>query len=157
MNKTILFATFCIFGFTTLGNTQVPISFRSNALGGIIDDDLDLIYDPIELRFVGRTDTLSGNGIYDIGESFTDFGNGVYDEGEPFIDFGNGVYDEGEVYIDKVEIDNFKANLKTGFQYAINNNMILTFGLDYLVFSDNLNSSNGKSEFKSKIQFKYQF
>ncbi|RMG20286.1 MAG: hypothetical protein D6732_28770 [Methanobacteriota archaeon] len=31
---------------------QEPISFRSQALGGIINDDLDLIYDPIELRFV---------------------------------------------------------------------------------------------------------
>ncbi len=29
-----------------------PLSFRSQALGGIIKDDLDLIYDPIELRFV---------------------------------------------------------------------------------------------------------
>ena len=115
MNKTILFATFCIFGFTTLGNTQVPISFRSNALGGIIDDDLDLIYDPIELRFVGRTDTLSGNGIYDIGEVYSDLGNNVwdvgelyeekngnmwYDIGEPFEDLGNGIYDEGEPFED---------------------------------------------------------
>jgi hypothetical protein len=31
---------------------QEPVSFRSQALGGIISDDLDLIYDPIELRFV---------------------------------------------------------------------------------------------------------
>ncbi len=29
-----------------------PVSFRSQALGGVIYDDLDLIYDPIELRFV---------------------------------------------------------------------------------------------------------
>lgn len=29
-----------------------PISFRSQALGGTIFDDLDLVYDPIELRFV---------------------------------------------------------------------------------------------------------
>lgn len=32
--------------------TQEPVSFRSQALGGIISDDLDLVYDPIELRFV---------------------------------------------------------------------------------------------------------
>ncbi|MCK5033253.1 MAG: hypothetical protein KAS18_06450 [Calditrichia bacterium] len=31
---------------------QEPISFRSQALGGIVYDDLDLIYDPIQLRFV---------------------------------------------------------------------------------------------------------
>jgi hypothetical protein len=29
-----------------------PVSFRSQALGGAIFDDLDLVYDPIELRFV---------------------------------------------------------------------------------------------------------
>ena len=41
-----------VLGLAIFGNAQEPISFRSNALGGIIDDDLDLIYDPIELRFV---------------------------------------------------------------------------------------------------------
>ena len=41
-----------MFGFSMIVNAQEPISFRSNALGGIIDDDLDLIYDPIELQFV---------------------------------------------------------------------------------------------------------
>ncbi len=34
-----------------MGQTN-PQSFRSQALGGTIDDDLDLVYDPIELRFV---------------------------------------------------------------------------------------------------------
>ncbi|MDI6802400.1 MAG: hypothetical protein QME58_00960 [Bacteroidota bacterium] len=36
-------------------NSQEPLSFRNKALGGIVSDNLDLIYDPIELRFV---DTL---------------------------------------------------------------------------------------------------
>ena len=35
----------------TMGTTP-PVSFRSQALGGVIYDDLDLIYDPIELSFV---------------------------------------------------------------------------------------------------------
>jgi len=35
----------------TMG-TITPVSFRSQALGGVIYDDLDLIYDPIELSFV---------------------------------------------------------------------------------------------------------
>ena len=52
MNKTILLATIFILGLSTVANTQEPISFRSNALGGIIEDDLDLVYDPIELQFV---------------------------------------------------------------------------------------------------------
>jgi len=34
---------------------QEPQSFRAQALGGIVSDDLDLIYDPIELSFVGGT------------------------------------------------------------------------------------------------------
>ena len=38
--------------FTISLNAQEPLSFRSNALGGVISDDLDLVYDPIELRFV---------------------------------------------------------------------------------------------------------
>jgi len=33
-------------------STENVLSFRSQALGGIILDDLDLIYDPIELKFV---------------------------------------------------------------------------------------------------------
>lgn len=33
-------------------NENEPVSFRSLSTGGIINDDLDLVYDPIELRFV---------------------------------------------------------------------------------------------------------
>ena len=35
-----------------VGTLEGPESFRSQALGGVIGDDLDLVYDPIELRFV---------------------------------------------------------------------------------------------------------
>ena len=52
MKKTILLATIFILGLSTVANAQEPISFRSNALGGIVNDDLDLVYDPIELQFV---------------------------------------------------------------------------------------------------------
>jgi len=116
MKKIILSTSIII--ITTLGISQEPISFRSNALGGIINDDLDLIYDPIELRFVGRINKLSGNGIYDEGEEYTDLGNNIYDEGESFEDqnangiydseetfedIGNGIYDDGEPFIDLPE------------------------------------------------------
>ena len=48
-----LFLTIIIISVTsTFLYSQEPISFRSQALGGIIQDDLDLIYDPVELRFV---------------------------------------------------------------------------------------------------------
>ncbi|SVE24962.1 uncharacterized protein METZ01_LOCUS477816, partial [marine metagenome] len=52
MKNTNLITTILILGFTTIINAQEPLSFRSHALGGVIDDDLDLVYDPIELRFV---------------------------------------------------------------------------------------------------------
>ena len=52
MKKTILLATIFILRLSTVANAQEPISFRSNALGGIVNDDLDLVYDPIELQFV---------------------------------------------------------------------------------------------------------
>jgi hypothetical protein len=59
MKKLILILSFTVISFTlifgqasTIVNLQEPQSFRSQALGGTIDDDLDLIYDPIELRFV---------------------------------------------------------------------------------------------------------
>ena len=54
--RTILFLTILtllVFGGSALAQIQEPpLSFRSIALGGIIYDDLDLIYDPIELQFV---------------------------------------------------------------------------------------------------------
>ncbi len=37
---------------SSIANTEETASFRNRALGGIINDDLDLIYDPIELNYV---------------------------------------------------------------------------------------------------------
>ncbi len=52
MKKTILITALFIIGLATFGNAQEPTSIRSQSLGNIIQDDWDLIYDPIELRFV---------------------------------------------------------------------------------------------------------
>ena len=58
MKKLILFLIITLVSITiVLGQAinlevQRPQSFRSQALGGTVDDDLDLVYDPIELRFV---------------------------------------------------------------------------------------------------------
>lgn len=41
-----------LIGAFQISNAQEPVSFRSSALGGVINDDLDLVYDPIELSFV---------------------------------------------------------------------------------------------------------
>jgi hypothetical protein len=41
-----------LYGQVPYSNENEPVSFRSLSLGGIINDDLDLVYDPIELRFV---------------------------------------------------------------------------------------------------------
>jgi hypothetical protein len=50
---TLVFLFFLVLAINL--SAQEPQSFRSKALGGIINDDLDLVYDPINLRFV---DTL---------------------------------------------------------------------------------------------------
>ena len=41
-----------ILGFGSTLSSQSLISYRGLALGSIIDDDLDLIYDPVDLQFV---------------------------------------------------------------------------------------------------------
>lgn len=46
----LLCAMLCLVASTAI--SQEPLSFRNRALGGIVNDDLDLVYDPIELRFV---------------------------------------------------------------------------------------------------------
>lgn len=51
--KNIFISILILFIFTiSLFAQEEPISFRNSALGGVINDNLDLIYDPIELRFV---------------------------------------------------------------------------------------------------------
>ena len=50
--KKFVFLIFAILFLCICAQAQEPISFRSQALGGIVYDDLDLIYDPIQLRFV---------------------------------------------------------------------------------------------------------
>jgi hypothetical protein len=51
MKKSIIVVLILLF-LCLFAQAQEPISFRSQALGGIVYDDLDLIYDPIQLRFV---------------------------------------------------------------------------------------------------------
>ena len=55
MKKPILFGSIFMLGFSMIVNAQEPISVRSQSLGNVIEDDWDLIYDPIELRFIDGT------------------------------------------------------------------------------------------------------
>src|ERR1035437_6566966 len=49
----LLFSTQSVFTQSLALVKPVDVSsFRNNALGGIINDDLDLIYDPVELNYV---------------------------------------------------------------------------------------------------------
>ncbi len=49
----MLFSSKVVFTQSTSLVTPTEISsFRNNALGGIVNDDLDLIYDPVELNYV---------------------------------------------------------------------------------------------------------
>lgn len=57
-----------------------PLSFRSQALGGVVFDNLDLIYDPIELRFV--------NGI----RLYTNLSNLTSSDEEIFNDISDNEY-----------------------------------------------------------------
>jgi len=55
MSKIGISICFLLVVLATPLRAQEQLSFRNRALGGIVNDDLDLVYDPIELRFV---DTL---------------------------------------------------------------------------------------------------
>ena len=50
--KNIILIVTIIISFLSLTNAQETVSFRSNALGNAISDDLDLVFDPIEIQFV---------------------------------------------------------------------------------------------------------
>ena len=52
MNKFFLIIILMILNINSLLKSQNLISYRGLALGNIITDDLDLIYDPIDLQFV---------------------------------------------------------------------------------------------------------
>jgi len=51
----ILFTAILLLGLSMIAIAQEPISIRSQSLGNVIEDDWDLIYDPIELRYVNGT------------------------------------------------------------------------------------------------------
>jgi hypothetical protein len=55
MTKQILLAMACTAALGTTVAAQETVSFRSLALGGVVEDDLDLIYDPVELGYVEGT------------------------------------------------------------------------------------------------------
>lgn len=55
MKNTLLKTAIFAISFSTLVIAQEPVSIRSLSLGGVIQDDWDLIYDPIELGFVNGT------------------------------------------------------------------------------------------------------
>ena len=52
MNRFFLMIFLIVLNVTSLIHSQNLVSYRGLALGNIIADDLDLIYDPIELQFV---------------------------------------------------------------------------------------------------------
>jgi len=65
-------------------------------------------------------DTIGGNGVYDIGEMYTDTnGNGIRDAGDSYIDQnGNGVYDAG---VDTV-VDTGNGQYDAGEEWVEDNN-----------------------------------
>ena len=71
MKKIIMITALTLLLFS-MANAQVA-SFRSMALGTIIDDDLDLVYDPIELKFV------EGSRLYTNLSNLTSTNENVFD------------------------------------------------------------------------------
>ncbi len=62
---------------------QEPISIRSHSLGNIIQDDWDLIYDPIELRFVDGTHFFTN--LSDFNSSYEDTNTTWKEQNTPFL------------------------------------------------------------------------
>ena len=52
MNNLFLMICLILLNVSSLIHSQNLISYRGLALGNIISDDLDLVYDPIELQFI---------------------------------------------------------------------------------------------------------
>nr|MBC8416063.1 hypothetical protein [Candidatus Cloacimonadota bacterium] len=71
MKKIIIITALTLLLFS-MANAQTQ-SFRSIALGTIIDDDLDLVYDPIELKFV------EGSRLYTNLSNLTSSNENVFD------------------------------------------------------------------------------
>jgi len=55
MKNRILSTAILLLGLSMIAIAQEPISIRSQSLGNVIEDDWDLIYDPIELGLVSGT------------------------------------------------------------------------------------------------------
>ena len=115
------------FGFINKGLESDPFTDINNNgkwddAEEYIDNNLNGICDEGE-SFI---DNVYYNGIYDIGEEFTDTINGIYDIGEDFIDVaqGNGIYDIGEEFIDALngvyDIDEryFDENLNCMYDFG---------------------------------------
>lgn len=94
-----LLMIFC-FLFTQIATSQsfqgitvdAPLSFRSQALGGAVFDNLDLVYDPIELRFVDGVRIYTN--LSNLTSSSEQILNGVSDnEFLMGISFKNGLFE----------------------------------------------------------------
>lgn len=72
MKKILILTAAFMLCYMSMVNAQT-LSFRSRALGTIIDDDLDLIYDPIELKFV------KGSRLYTNLSNITSTGEQIFD------------------------------------------------------------------------------
>ena len=123
-----------------------------------------------------------GNGFWDSGEEFTadwnqneKFDLKSYDEYDD-LDFNNtwtegvdtlkvdyndnDLYDvyEADTFIDKVELNNAKLTLKSGFQYKMPEQKItIGLNLDYTKAVDNLKTEQDEPAFKAKLAIKYGF
>ena len=124
----------------------------------------------------------SGNGFWDSGEEFIKdwnqnekFDLKSYDEYDDLDE--NNIWTEGvdtlkvdyndndlfdvygaDTFIDKIELNNAKLTLKSGFQYKIpEQNITIGLNLDYTKAVDNLKTEQDDPVFKAKLAIKYGF
>ncbi len=78
-----IIALIFILGLFILNFAQEPVSIRSNSLANIIDDNLDLIYDPIELGFIEGTYFFTN--LADFNTYYRDNNGDWEEQNEPFL------------------------------------------------------------------------
>ncbi len=78
-----IIALIIVLGLSSLSFAQEPVSIRSNSLANIILDDWDLIYDPIDLKFIEGTHFFTN--LADFNSYYHDNNGDWEDQNESFL------------------------------------------------------------------------
>jgi len=86
-------------------------------------------------------------------------GNDIWDSEEVINGDEQDIeFNQGDEFIDKIELNNSKLTLKSGFQYKIPEpNIIIALNLDYAKAVDHLKTEQDDPVFKAKLAIKFGF